>query len=382
MARVMIILEATLGGIRRHVVDLLLGLDTSRDEVTFVYSTRRADSVFLNALSELDRHGLRLVEIPMQREIRPFADAIALVRLVREVRRFRPAILHAHGAKAGALGRLAALLGGVRRIVYTPHGGVFHFSGMRRSIYMAIERFLSWIRPTEYIGVSRHSCDEIRDRLRIPSERIHLIYNGIDLQSTANESDAVRVRSSLGAESNRFLVLYPAVFLEAKGHVEFMEAVIRSKSVPDPRLLIVMAGDGPTRKLVQEMIEEHGLENLFALPGFVSDIDAYYRAADLVLLFSRAEAFGYALIEAMAYGKPVLATSVGAIPEILDGPLADGLIRTEEVSEIVQILNRYVRNPALAQRLGEAGREMAQSRFSRAAMVRSTRALYESMLAG
>src|SRR5580692_7366371 len=141
MTSILMILEATVGGIRRHVVDLLVGLDKKRYKVALIYSLSRADACFKKAMVELAANGVDLHEVAMGRGIDPDMDFRALREILSIIRKTRPDIIHLHGAKAGAIGRGAAMLCGNRRIVYTPHGGSFHkFNGLRGRIYWAVEK--------------------------------------------------------------------------------------------------------------------------------------------------------------------------------------------------------------------------------------------------
>lgn len=383
MTRLMVILEATLGGIRRHVVDLLLGLETARYEITFVYSTTRADPTFLTDLAPLAEKGIRLVEIPMQREVRIAADVAALLRLRREMARFRPDIVHAHGAKAGALGRLAAALCRIRRFVYNPHGGVFHKTeGIGGAFYLSVERLLSRFCPTDYIGVSQHSSAEIRRYLKPPPERVHLIYNGIDVEEAQRQLEkAPDIRADLDPRGSGFIVLYPAMFLEAKGHREFIDAVASADPPLSRETVIVLAGDGPLREAAERQIERLGLQRAFRVVGFVTDIYAYYKACDVVILPSRAEAFGYSALEAMAASRPVIATRVGSLPEIVQDGVSGELIEPAGLTRIVEALNRMAAHRENAAALGRQAAEQSRTAFGLSTMVNETDRLYRRLMA-
>jgi len=375
MIRILIVLEATLGGIRKHVVDLLLGLKRDQFEITFVFSKERADQTFLMQLPLLAANGIRLIELPMRRDISPPGDARALLRLISILRRYPPDVLHLHGAKAGALGRVAARILGFKNVIYNPHGGSFHkFSGLKGRLYLTIERLLS-VEPVHFIGVSADSCKDIEQLLKVKKERITKIYNGVDLPGSQSLRGRAEFKSMHDIADSKFLVLYPAVFLESKGHLEFIEAARAIKPLLKENLVIALAGDGPLRKEIVQRISAYGLTKYFRLLGFVTDLSAAYSACNLVVLPSRNEVFGYVLLEAMSYSKAILATAVGGIPEIVvhgyNGELFDSnkleamMLRIVEVSEDDTLLTRY-----------EANANVRLSDFTKASMLDKTKELY------
>lgn len=378
MTRLMIILEATLGGIRKHVHDLIEGLDKERFDITFVYSIARADSVFINDLDMLAGSEVRLVEIPMGREIGFYSEIRALLRLKHLVSEIQPDIIHAHGAKAGALGRITARLCGVRHVVYTPHGGAFHkFSGIKGLIYLGIEKFLSFLCKTDYIGVSKDSCRQIRESLKVPEASVHLVYNGIDTTAINRTiEDSVSARQSFDPESIKYVVLYPAVFLEAKGHLEFIEAIGTAQQKLLPQILFVLAGDGPLRDSICSMIDEYNLAEHFYMAGFITDIYTYYKACDLVILPSRSEVFGYVLLEAMASGKPVVATDAGAIPEIVQHGVTGETVSLDRLTDMVEVINRLATDKNLAACYGQNAQRIASQAFSTSMMIGETENIY------
>jgi glycosyltransferase involved in cell wall biosynthesis len=374
MTSILMILEATVGGIRRHVVDLLVGLDKKRYKVALIYSLSRADAGFKKAMVELAANGVDLHEVAMGRGIDPDMDFRALREILSIIRKTRPDIIHLHGAKAGAIGRGAAMLCGNRRIVYTPHGGSFHkFNGLRGRIYWAVEKSLGWISKTRYIGVSQHSCDQILQGLGAPPERVHLVYNGI----SAPDVLADRPGQVYGEENQRnFKILFPAVFFEAKGHLEFLDALHRSKSKLHPAIRIFLAGDGPLKHEIEQRIQSYHLDQQILMVGFIEDLGPWYQGCDLVILPSRDEAFGYVILEAMYFGKPVAAARVGGLKEIIRENETGLFFEEDAWSDIAGVLNSYAGATAELSELGHNGQEFARTNFGLERMIDETCAVY------
>ncbi|GLI32632.1 glycosyltransferase [Desulforhabdus amnigena] len=374
-------LEGTSGGARKHVIDLLLGLNKERYAITFIYSSQRADAVFESLLPVLDRVGIERVEVPMNRGFQGIGDFNGLLRLKHVFRRIRPDLVHAHGAKAGALGRFAARMHGVKGSVYTPHGGSFHkFGGGSGLLYLMIEKSLAGA-SNHIIGVSESSCEVARKHRLARPDHIHLVHNGIDL---AQIDVWKRGFSASNHQKNRrpdsFTVLYPASFLEAKGHLQLLDALDRSQTKLLPGILILLAGEGPLRDKVHSRIYELGLERHFQFLGFQPNLYAWYQRSDLVLLPSRFEDFPYVLLEAMAFSKPVLATRVGGIPELVEDGCNGFLIDPAHLMELPVRLNAYSRDPDFLQAVGEKGRSTVERGFTVERMVAATETIYENIL--
>jgi glycosyltransferase involved in cell wall biosynthesis len=376
MISLLVVLEATSGGTQRHVVDLLMSLDLQKYEITFVYSLERAKSAFAPALRQLEQRGVHLCELSMRREVRPLSDWVACWRLVRVVRAVRPDIVHLHGAKAGAIGRMAAVICRISAVVYTPHGGSFHkFSGVSGLLYLTLERVLAAASDTHFIGVSADSCQQIRARLKARESRVHLVYNGV-----APLQDRKETISVLAEEPRKLIILYPAVFLEAKGHLEFIDALAHSPTRLSQEVELWFAGDGPLQRLIQEKITEYKLTKVIKLLGFVEDMVPLYARCDLVILPSRDEAFGYVALEAMQHGKMILASAVGGLLELIRDDITGRFLQGGDWHDMAGCLNAYLADPMLRARIGAAGQDFIRLKFSVTEMTEKTAAVYACAL--
>jgi|GEM_PF-3553702 len=179
---IVMICEAMGGGVRKHVLDILLHLDLGRYRVSLIYSNGRADALFTSQLGLLRDMGIGLYPVEeLVRELSPRRDWAALRRTMRLLRELRPDIVHCHSSKAGGIGRLAAKLCGVRTILYTPHAYMFQNVGLssgKRKLYTAVERLLSRI-TTLTINVSAGERQAAIEQGVLRPEQAVLIYNGI-----------------------------------------------------------------------------------------------------------------------------------------------------------------------------------------------------------
>lgn len=293
--------------------------------------------------------GVRPIKIQgLGREISPMKDLGVLVRLVGMVRRFRPRIIHTHTAKAGTLGRLAGLIWNALhrkedriRLVHTFHGHVFHsyFSRTKTAVFLCIERFLA--RFTDRIVViSPAQKQDICRKYRIaPSWKVIVVPLGFDLKSFTGEQvgearAAVR-RDLLGVDLREdcFLVGFIGRLAPVKNPQMLLSAVRRLKEQGfSPGFRFVFVGDGELRMDLERNVQEMGVKDRVRFAGWRKRMESVYAALDAVVLTSLNEGTPVTLIEAMASGRPVAATAVGGVPDLMgrvEEDLGKGVMRAE-----------------------------------------------------
>ncbi len=257
------------------------------------------------------------------RPIRPWRDLLALVELVRLLRRRRPSIVHTHSSKAGILGRWAAWLAGVPVIVHTIHGfGITPSQpAWLRVLLIGLERLTGLI-TTHWVAVAAVNIDEgLRWKL-FHRERATIIRPGIDprpFQAPLSSQERDRVRAELGAASGDKLVGMVACLKPQKAPLDFV-AVAARVCARRPAARFVLIGDGELRPAVEARIRADGLEDRVRIVGWRRDVPTVMRALDAFLLTSHWEGLARVLLEARAAAVPVVATRVGGAEEaITDG---------------------------------------------------------------
>ena len=368
---IVLISEVTSGGTRKHILDLINGIDKNKFELTFIYSLKRADETFLNSLKDLNNSGIKLIEVPMIREINLISDFYCFLKLVFLLKKIKPNLIHLHASKAGVLGRAAAYILGIQNIVFNPHGGSFHrFRGKLGKFYLFIEKLFAF-ENVHYIGVSKYSTKLFKQYLNIDDSKNHLIYNGI-------EPSAIDISTLLKSE-DKFKILWPAFFFSEKGHLKFIEGILAAGGL-DPKILISLAGTGILMNNIEELIGKYNLSFSFKFLGFRADITELIDESDLVILPSRYEFFPYSILESYARSKPVFATKVGAIPEIIEHGVSGELFDFEKPEEFVKRLNYYAHNSSELRKFGEQGRKIVEEYFSLKQMIEKTEKLYLDIL--
>jgi len=374
------ILEATTGGTRRHLGDLVTHLDPTRFDVTVICSTLR-DDAFLEDIESFRACGIRVVTIPMVRPISPWRDAVALARIYRQLRRHRFTIAHTHSAKAGFLGRLAARLAGVPVVVHTPH--VFPFQmetgRHRKLLYFLLEKLAArW--TDKIICVCRVEEEVARRWKLVPDEKIQVIENGIDVAALETLTDERRsLAGDLGFAPDDPLIGMAGRFVPQKGHRYLVLAA--AKVVREfPKARFVLIGEGELRPDVDQMIRRLSLEkNCFILRSR-HRLSSFYAALDVAVSPSLWEGLPYVLLECMALEKAIVTTMVGGIADLIEDGRTGLAVPAADAEALADAIRRLLARPQLRQDLGRAAGRVLQNRCRLQDMVVQTSALYQALL--
>lgn len=356
-----------------------------------------APRVFLNLISGLTEQGIEVVmasgpsqqpeedpwefsrrsHIPyhplpsLRRDISPVHDLLSLFQIIALLRRERPTILHTHTTKAGILGRIA---GGMThtRTIHTPHGHVFYgyFGKGKEQLYVFLERLAARF-CERIITISE---DERREYLRRgigDEQKVVTIYNGIDMGRFPG--DGRRVRKELGITQQAPLVGYVGRLEEVKGPHLFVEAAMKIASA-HPQAHYVMAGDGPLRNELRK--KGRGVPHLHII-GYREDIADIIAALDILLIPSLNDGFNLAAVEAMASSKPIVATAVGGLPEVIgDGGI---LIRSGDTSRMAEEAIKLLNSPGLRKEIGMKGKRRAERLFDWGVCLQRTIDIYHQV---
>ena len=313
--RLLLIVES-MGGSSRHVVDLIDGLDPQRFEITLIYGTSRVDDFFRAALPRLTQRARVLGCDDLVREISP-AHELKALRFVRQViRRFRPDVVHCHSSKAGAIGRVAAKLCGVKKVFYTPHAYSFlapEFGGKKRVVFVGIERFLSRHATTLTFNVSKGERDAaLAEHLDRP-DKFEVVYNGIADVPLPSKAEA---REALGLPQGVPVAGVTARLVEQKAPMTSVRIAARVlKARPDAHFAYV--GDGEAEEAMRALARDAGVADRVHFLGYRQDADRLVAAFDAYLLTSLYEGMPYSLVEALRAGVPIAATRTTGNDEVV-----------------------------------------------------------------
>lgn len=375
--RVLHVMEATIGGTRRHLRDVAALQAESGCDVTVVASAER-EPAFRADLAALSARGVRVHELPMVREIAPWQDARHVRALAQLLRELAPDVVHTHSSKAGVLGRVASLWSGRGKRVHTPHTFAFLFQGMfsprKRALFREVERRLAR-RTHAVVAVSTDEAASIRASGIVPPAVLRVVPNGIDPAPWLAAEPLER--ASLGVPPGAPLALVVGLLNAAKGQ----DLALAMLAEPECRALVLLvAGIGADRAALERQAAELGVADRVRFLGWRDDVPRLVRTCDFVLLPSRWEALPYAVLEAFAAGVPVVATPVDGARELLAGGHAGRLASAIDARSLATAAAELVAlGPVRRAELGRAGRELLLARHTARHMVAGLAEVYRGV---
>jgi len=376
--KVAICLESTIGGTRKHLRELALGLDPGRFEVHLVASLRRGREILFD-LPALSRRGVRLHVVPISRRISPIDDARSLRRLVRLFKQERFDVVHTHSAKAGFLGRLAARISRVPRVIHTPHVWPFQWAGgPARILYWLLERLAAgWCDRLVCVGPGQREFGLASRVAGNNDSKLAVIPNGIDPTPVDDAADRKRVRAELGVTPGDFAVGMVARLAPQKGVGKFLEAAaLVARERRDVRFLLV--GSGPLERSVRERARELGLGPArLALLGHREDVPRLCSGFDVFALSSLYEGLPYVLLEAMAARLAIVATRVPGVEDVIEDGVTGRLAPPGDAGEIARAILELLSDFDARYDLGQAARRRVVEAFPLESFIDAHTRIYE-----
>ena len=402
-----IIARLNVGGPARHVVWLIKGLQDSEFRSTLIAGRVPEGEEDMGYLAE--QNGVTPVFIDeMSREL-SIRDAISLIKVYRQMRLEKPDIIHTHTAKAGTVGRIAALfyrwltwktlIGKPRRvrIVHTFHGHVFHsyYGKFKTGVFVTIEKILARLATDKIVVISPQQFNEIHGEFGIgKTEQFSVVPLGIDLgpyrESVQKRGD---VRRELGACENELLVGFVGRLTEVKNVSLFLkvaELYVKGDKGALPKLGFIIVGDGHLRESLERQAIERGIENAVDFLGNRTDVDTIFAGLDVVALTSLNEGTPLSLIEAMASRRAVISTAVGGVVDLLGDirETHDGFNVCERGIGIVpnsaqSFLNGLiylVKNEKLRDSIADRGGDYAAATYGKDRLVDDIKELYRYLI--
>lgn len=336
--RILHCFRSPVGGIFRHVRDLAQQHLQAGHKVGILCDSTTGgaheDALFDTITPYLD---LGLTRTPIRRAIGP-ADIATIFRCSSQIKSLQPDIIHGHGAKGGALARL---IGSRLRVsgsrvarLYTPHGGSLHFSRSNPAgwFYFTLERLFE--RLTDgLVFVSEYEQSQYRKKVGAPRPPVFLIHNGLteaEFEPVADLPDAADF-------------IYIGMMRRLKGPDLFIEAFIRAERLAGRPLSAIMIGDGDEKSSYERTIVRSGLQARIKTHPAMPARKAFGRGS-VMIVPSRAESMPYIVLEALAAGRPLIASRVGGIPEIL-GPGSPALVEPEDPDALAAAMAHAISDP-------------------------------------
>lgn len=327
------------------------------------------------------RHGVQPVHVAeLGREISPFDDLKGLWQLYWLFRRYRPAIVHSHTAKAGTLGRIAARLARVPVIVHTFHGHVFsgYFSSRKTRLFIWIERFLARCSDAILVLSQKQRKDILGFGIG-DSRKVRIVPLGIDLTPFVRGHGGV-LRGELGLAQEACLVGIVGRLTAIKNQRLFLTVASALAKEHDGILHFVVVGDGELREELKEYAKGLGIAQRVSFLGWRDDLPNIYRDLDVLVLTSENEGTPVTVIEAMASGCPVVAMRVGGVPDMIRDGKTGFLADAGDVGALQEKILTLLKDKNLAAKVARAAREFALSTYSIDRLEKEMRELYLQLL--
>lgn len=353
MINVVHVLEATEGGTRRWIEDVLFGLQHPQIKHALICAVRREPD-FAETIVRLRAADIPVWVLDMRRAIHPWRDCLAVWRILKILRAGRFEIIHAHSAKAGVLARIAALLGSKSLVVYTPHAYPFLRGGWGGRLYHGLEKGL--VRYTDMLlAVSRAEADTAL-ALGHQADRVQTIVNGTAVSRSMSPFEKLS-----GAPP--FAIGTVARFCNQKDHESLIRAVAQLHDT-GCRLTLEWCGAGPDMERARQLVLQLGIAECVFMPGRVNDVSKRMARWDAFVLSTHYEGMPYSLLDAMAAGLPVVATRASGVEEVIVHKENGLLVEPGSADAISRGLQKYLADQEFARGMGEAAREHVRLNYS------------------
>jgi glycosyltransferase involved in cell wall biosynthesis len=364
--KVLLVTQAV-GGVATHI------------EFILRYGSSQYDFTLISPESELattaERMGVHVIRHEFERAVTPFADLRSFAFLLRHCYLTHYDLFHFHSSKAGALGRAATwCLGLSDKTVFTPNAiSYLGFRGAKQWLFLAIERLLS--RVGTLIAVSPSEGTSLKKAL--PSARIAIVVSGV-------ESDDVRRSSTVPQPLPGQSIVFSGRLTYQKNPEMFLRVALELLS-RYPKLQAYMIGSGyhdEFSPLILSEVERSGLKERFKILDWVTRDQnlAFIKQADVLLLSSRFESFGYIVAEAMICGKPVVATRVDGVKDVVADGETGFLVDVDDIRSMVAHVSDLLDDETLRRSMGEKGRIRAAEVFDVKKNIQRQWQVYNSLI--
>jgi len=365
-----------------HIITRLLRGGAEEETLNIVYGLKDKYDFHLGYGAEFEDvqvrklrdRGIKTRRFSLLRHYDPFSIFFSAFQMYRYMRKNHFQIVHTHSTEAGVAGRIAAYLAGVPIIIHTIHGIPF-IEGRNlflRSFLLFWERTMSKV-TTKFESIADIITKKFLEKGVGKDDQYITIYSGVDTEK-CRDSQLL----NLNIPSDHSKVLMASRLTKGKGFEELIQAA-KKISRQKKKVSFLIAGEGKLKQRIEKSIHDNGLQDHFLLLGYRKDLYRVMKSADLFVLPSHAEGTPRVITEAMAVGLPIIATSVGGIPEQVEDGKNGLLIEPKNPDQLAEAILRLLNDRELRLQMGREGYKKAQ-RFSLSRMLKDVDALYKGLL--
>jgi len=369
-----IITQSELGGAQKYVFDLAINFKNEFN-ISVAVGEQGEQGELINKLKQKN---INYYIIPyLKRSISPIDDLIALIEIIKLIKKIKPDIIHLNSSKISILGSIASIFS-KSKIIYTAHGWVFNepMPKLKKLFYKYSEKITALFK-NKIICVSEFDKQiAIKEKICNPKKLI-TIHNGIKQINFLSKQEA-RQKLFRNNQNSKLIIGTIANLYKTKGLEYLIQSIkILTSNFQFPIITIII-GEGSERKNLQNLIDQLNLKNSVFLFGKINNASEFLKAFDIYVCSSVKEGLSYTLIEAMQTELPIVATNVGGNSELIINNKTGVLIKPQNQQELTNSINYLIKDKALSNKLGVNAKQKAMNEFSLESMISKTKKIYKN----
>lgn len=359
------------GGVDRYLRVLFKYMDKDKFENILVCSNDFHQSDYTNLVTDF-------IHVDMKREISAKSDLHSILEVRKLIKKYKPDIVYAHSSKAGVIARVANIGTGYK-CIYNPHGWAFNMntSDKKRSLYTKIEK-ISALFCDKIVCISNAEYHSALQHKICKADKLQVIFNGIDIDQYRQNRIKRLTKQDIGIPDDSFVIGMVGRVSEQKAPDIFAKAAkLIKKVIPNSYFIIV--GNGNLEDEIKKYVIENGLNNSFKITGWVENPMDYIQLFDEAMLLSRWEGFGLVLPEYMIARKPIIATNIDAIPDLINDGNNGLLVPVNDPEEVSKKALSLYQDKDLYNKLANNGEDIVYKKFDAKRVANEHEILFESL---
>ncbi len=368
------------GGSAENTFLTLKGMDRTRFDVALISGP--VEDPTQDRRQHIEEMGIKHLYIPeLVRNINLIKDCKALLKIYRYLKKEKYEIVHTHTSKTGLLGRIAAKLAGTPIIIHTPHGHVFfgYFGPLKTKFFISLEKFGSLITDKIIALTNREKNDTFAFKVA-KEDKLTVIHSGIELKKFTESSpqDIRLLKNILEIPENALIVGTAGRLVPIKGPEYLVKAAEKVLQI-QKNVFFLFTGDGYLKEDLAKLAQDLGIKKNIMFLGWKDKAAEIISLYDIFVLPSLNEGMGRVLVEAMALGKPIVASNIGGIPDLISHGKNGFLVPPQKPDKLAQYIQLLLEDENKRTKMGQEGKKLAQN-FSTEKMVKKIESLYNHQL--